>query len=185
MVTRSSGSSAFISIVDLLNPRSGSVDKTGITGQSLKAHNSVSPYRTDIAYVREWIASKLLCHAGCWRTVLPNDGGGVRMGSPLGDRLRELRKGKGLSLERLAEATGSSKSYLWELENRDVPRPSGEKLAALARALDTTVGILVDDKTDPEAAPLQDQVFFRKFQELDKDSRERIRQIVDSWRKPT
>ena len=107
------------------------------------------------------------------------------MGSPLGDRLRELRKGKGLSLERLAEATGSSKSYLWELENRDVPSPSGEKLAALARALDTTVGILVDDKTDPEAAPLQDQVFFRKFQELDKDSRERIRQIVDSWRKPT
>ena len=106
------------------------------------------------------------------------------MGSPFGDRLRELRKGKGLSLDRLAEATGSSKSYLWELENREVPRPSGEKLSALARALDTTVGILVDDKTDPEAAPLQDQVFFRKFQELDKDSQERIRQIVDSWRKP-
>lgn len=107
------------------------------------------------------------------------------MGSPFGDRLRVLRKGKGLSLERLADLTGSSKSYLWELENRDVPRPSGEKLAALARALDTTVGILVDDKTDPETAPVQDQVFFRKFQELDKDSKEKIRQIVDSWSKST
>lgn len=105
------------------------------------------------------------------------------MGSPFGDRLRALRKKKGLSLDRLAEATGTSKSYLWELENREVPRPSAEKLAALARALDSTVGALVDDKTDPGAADIQDQVFFRKFQELDPDDRDRIRQIVDAWSK--
>lgn len=105
------------------------------------------------------------------------------MGSPFGDRLRELRKKKGYSLERLAEATGTSKSYLWELENREMPRPSGEKLAALAKALDSTVGALVDDKTDPGAAEVQDQVFFRKFQELDTESKERVRQIVDAWGK--
>lgn len=105
------------------------------------------------------------------------------MGSLFGDRLRELRKKKGLSLDRLAEATGSSKSYLWELENREMPRPSAEKLAVLARALDTTVGALLDDKTDPAAADVQDQVFFRKFQELDPEERERIRQIVDAWSK--
>jgi len=105
------------------------------------------------------------------------------MGSPFGDRLRELRRRKGLSLDRLAEATGSSKSYLWELENREVPRPSAEKLAVLARVLDTTVGALVDDKTDLEAADVQDQVFYRKFQELDPDDRDRVRQIVDAWSK--
>lgn len=105
------------------------------------------------------------------------------MGSPFGDRLRALRKKKGLSLDRLAEATGTSKSYLWELENREVPRPSAEKLAALARALASTVGALMDDKTDPGAADIQDQVFFRKFQELDSDDRDRLRQIVDAWSK--
>lgn len=105
------------------------------------------------------------------------------MGSAFGDRLRELRKGKGLSLDRLAEATGTSKSYLWELENREMPRPSGEKLAALAKALDSTVGALVDDKTDPRGAEVQDQVFFRKFQELDAGSKARVRQIVEAWGK--
>lgn len=106
------------------------------------------------------------------------------MGSLFGDRLRELRKRKRLSLDRLAEATSTSKSYLWELENREIPRPSAEKLAVLARALDTTVGVLLDDKTDPAAANVQDQVFFRKFQELGTEERERIRQIVDAWSKP-
>ena len=44
------------------------------------------------------------------------------MPSPLGDKIRVLRKQKKLSLEQLAELTESSKSYMWELENKDDPR---------------------------------------------------------------
>jgi hypothetical protein len=47
--------------------------------------------------------------------------------SPLGDKIRALRKQKKLSLEQLAELTDSSKSYIWELENKDDPKPSAEK----------------------------------------------------------
>ncbi len=48
--------------------------------------------------------------------------------SPLGDKIRALRKQKKLSLEQLAELTDSSKSYIWELENKDDPKPSAEKI---------------------------------------------------------
>jgi len=48
--------------------------------------------------------------------------------NPLGDRIRTLRKEKGLTLDQLAEQSGSSKSYIWELENKSPPRPSAEKL---------------------------------------------------------
>ena len=57
------------------------------------------------------------------------------MTTRLGEKLRELRKERGLTLEKLADLAGLSKSYLWELENRESQRPSAEKLTALADAL--------------------------------------------------
>ena len=57
------------------------------------------------------------------------------MPSPLGNKIRELRKQKKLSLEQLAELTESSKSYIWELENKDDPKPSAEKTAKIAAVL--------------------------------------------------
>ena len=49
------------------------------------------------------------------------------MATALGEKIKRLRKGKGLTLEQLADRTESSKSYIWELENKNVPRPSAEK----------------------------------------------------------
>jgi len=40
------------------------------------------------------------------------------MSTILGEKLRRLRKEKGYSLDKLAELSGSSKSYMWELENK-------------------------------------------------------------------
>jgi len=51
------------------------------------------------------------------------------MPTPLGERIREQRLKKGLTLEQLAGAIGSGKSYMWELENKDSARPSAEKSA--------------------------------------------------------
>ena len=50
------------------------------------------------------------------------------MTTSLGDKLKRHRQEKGYSLDKLAELTESSKSYLWELENRDTRKPSAEKL---------------------------------------------------------
>ncbi|MDQ6702693.1 MAG: helix-turn-helix domain-containing protein, partial [Pseudomonadota bacterium] len=45
------------------------------------------------------------------------------MPSSLGDKIRKHRREKGYSLDKLAKLTDSSKSYLWELENRGTRKP--------------------------------------------------------------
>lgn len=102
-----------------------------------------------------------------------------------GDKLRALRKQEGLSLDRLAALTNSSKSYLWELENREIPLPSGEKLAALADALNTTVDALINDKVEPDAEDVKDRAFFRQFQKLDREDKEKLRGLVKVWGRKT
>ena len=114
--------------------------------------------------------------------VVPNKGDVVVV-TVFGTKLRGLRREKKLSLDKLATLASSSKSYLWELENRDVPLPSGEKLAALANALSTTVDALIQDAVDPKSDEVKDKVFFRQFNGLDEPSKEKLRDIVEMWSK--
>ena len=67
------------------------------------------------------------------------------MPTSLREKLKALRKQKGLSFDELARLSGASKSYLWELENRVERKPSAEKLVDIARVLDTTTDYLVDE----------------------------------------
>jgi transcriptional regulator with XRE-family HTH domain len=99
------------------------------------------------------------------------------MPATLGDRIRELRKKKGFTLDQLAELSKSSKSYIWELENKDPPRPSGEKLAVIAEALDVTPDFLLGLETEPETA--EDKAFFRKYQKMDATQKQQIREMLD------
>lgn len=102
------------------------------------------------------------------------------MATRLGEKLRELRKGKKLTLEALATQAGVSKSYLWELENRESQRPSAEKLLALADALGVSSNFLVeDDVLTPEQHHL-DEAFYRNYKKLDSESKERLRKILDA-----
>ena len=96
-----------------------------------------------------------------------------------GEKIRQLRKKHGLTLDQLAEKTGSSKSYIWELENKDPPRPSAEKIGKIAGALGVTSDYIMDDKdlSTPESAT--DLAFFRKYKTMDDPTKEKIRQIVD------
>lgn len=97
----------------------------------------------------------------------------------LGEKLRKHRQEKGYSLDKLAEITDSSKSYLWELENRDTRKPSAEKLALIATALDTTVEyLLAGDGVKEEDA--EDIAFFRKYKKMDAPAKERLRRILDA-----
>ena len=67
------------------------------------------------------------------------------MGMSLGEKLKKHRKQKGYSLDQLAEVANTSKSYLWELENRETRKPSGEKLTLIAQALGVTTDYLLDE----------------------------------------
>ena len=99
------------------------------------------------------------------------------MPTPLGDRVRELRQKRGLTLEALADRVGSSKSYMWEIENKDVARPSAEKLHQIAVALETTTDYLLAAEEVTEANA-DDTAFFRKYQKMKPRSKERFREML-------
>jgi len=105
------------------------------------------------------------------------------MANLLGAKIKELRKEKGLTLEQLAEIIGSGKSYIWELENKGVKRPSAEKLAAIAKALDVTTDYLLDNEQTEVSEGLTQEVFFRKLGQLNKGDQEKILDMIDMWSK--
>lgn len=98
------------------------------------------------------------------------------MAKSFGDRIRTLRKEHGLTLDKLAEQAGLSKSYLWELENKGPPRPSAEKLAGIAKALQTTVDFLIG--TDTEAESAADVAFFREYKRMTPDMKATLKQMA-------
>ena len=101
------------------------------------------------------------------------------MPTPLGERVREQRRKRGLTLEGLAERVGSSKSYMWEIENKEVARPSAEKLAVIATALGTTVEFLLVGDGQQEEENAEDVALYRKYKKLDAPVKERLRKMLD------
>ncbi len=103
------------------------------------------------------------------------------MSTALGEKIRRLRMKGGFTLERLAELTDSSKSYIWELENKNPPRPSAEKLGRIASALKVTIDYLLDDTGVQTEADATDRAFFRKYEKMDPATKDRIRKMIDLW----
>ena len=105
------------------------------------------------------------------------------MATRLGEKLRELRKERKLTLEKLADAAGLSKSYVWELENRESQRPSAEKLTALADVLGVAASYFIEeDVRAPEERHL-DEAFFRGYQKLKPEAKEQLRKILGTFKK--
>jgi transcriptional regulator with XRE-family HTH domain len=105
----------------------------------------------------------------------------VEVPTALGDKIRELRKKKGYTLEKLAELTESSKSYIWELENKNPPRPSADKVARIAAVLGVTSDYLVDPTEKTDVVEAADQAFFRRYRKMDSATKDKIRRMVDLW----
>ena len=103
------------------------------------------------------------------------------MQNTLGEKIRKLRKEKGFTLDKLAELTESSKSYIWELENKNPPRPSAEKLAKIAEKLDTTIEFLLDEGTEVTKEEVADAQFYRQYRKMDSATKDKIRQMVKLW----
>lgn len=104
------------------------------------------------------------------------------MTTSLGEKIKRHRQEKGYSLDKLAELTESSKSYIWELENRDTRKPSGEKLTRIAQALSVTTDYLLDESANPDEKVVR-EAFFRKFSKLDPDDKKRVEDMIEAWSK--
>lgn len=100
------------------------------------------------------------------------------MPTPLGDKIRAERKRLKLTLDKLAEKTDSSKSYIWELENRPVVRPSAEKISKIAEVLEVTVEYLLDDGKQTPTKSDVNEVFFRRIGQLDPTKRAQLEKFL-------
>ncbi len=100
------------------------------------------------------------------------------MANTLGDKIQRLRKEKGLTLEQLADLTDSSKSYIWELENKNPPRPSAEKIARIANQLEVEIEYLLDEDAVITEADSVDAKFYRDYRKLDPETRRKIRAMA-------
>ena len=107
------------------------------------------------------------------------------MASRLGEKLHKLRKDNGFTLDALAEKSGLSKSYLWELENRESQRPSAEKLTALANVFGISPTYFIEDDVRAPQERHRDEGFFRDYQKLDADAKEQLRKILKTFKKDT
>jgi len=96
----------------------------------------------------------------------------------LNEKIKAARKKSGLTLEGLAKKTGSCKSYIWELENRDVVRPSAEKLLKIAEVLGVTPQFLMNDQAKASESD-EDLAFFERYKKLDEKKKETVRKILD------
>ncbi len=103
------------------------------------------------------------------------------MATTLGVKIKELREQKRYTLEKLAELTDSSKSYIWELENKAPPRPSAEKVSKIAEQLGVTIEYLLDDHASITLENATDARFYRKYQQMDEKTKSKIRSFVDIW----
>lgn len=101
----------------------------------------------------------------------------------LSEKLKTKRTEKGKSLDALAKEAGLSKSYLWELENRDSPRPSLDKLQAIAAALDIDVAFFMDESIEDLQEDLKDRQFFRNYSKLKPETKEQLRVILEALKK--
>ena len=100
------------------------------------------------------------------------------MASIIGEKIRVQRKRMKLTLDQLAEKTGSSKSYIWELENRPVVRPSAEKITRIAEVFGVTVEFLLNDDKQEFSNTDADLVFFRRVSQLDSIKRAQLEKFL-------
>ena len=100
------------------------------------------------------------------------------MPSTLGNKIKNIRKRKGLTLEKLAELTDSSKSYIWELENKNPPRPSVAKIAKIADQLGVEIEYLWDNEATVTEEDSVDAKFYREYKRMGSETRKKIRDIA-------
>lgn len=84
-------------------------------------------------------------------------------GKDLGDRIKKLRGEMEISQAELARRADLSPAYLSELEGGQAKRPSGQVLLRLARALGTTIAIVLGDDVHPGSAPVADDASLLEF----------------------
>jgi transcriptional regulator with XRE-family HTH domain len=100
------------------------------------------------------------------------------MSERFSEKLRKARTAKNATLEEVAEAIGSSKAYIWQLENKKNAKPTADLLLKVANFLGVAPDFLLDDSRDDQSEDQLEDAFFRKFQRLSEDDKRYIDRIM-------
>ena len=104
------------------------------------------------------------------------------MSEIFGEKLRQQRTAKGLTLEGLAVRIDSTKAYVWQLENKKPARPSAELLLKIADALGVSPDYLIDDSAQEPSKDQFADALYRKIKnkKLTKSDMEKLMAITDT-----
>lgn len=100
----------------------------------------------------------------------------------LADRLFDLRKKAGRSLQTVADAVGVSKAHIWDIEKGHTSNPSFELVQKLAVHFGVTVETLTGTQDAPSDEALQIRRIHRDLQDLSPRDRELIEAMIRSMR---
>ena len=103
------------------------------------------------------------------------------MSEKFGEKLRKLRTSKNMTLEELATIVGSSKAYIWQLENKKNAKPSAELLLKIANHFGESPEFFLDDAQNEPSDRQVEDAFFRKFQKLSDNDKRTIERIVSGF----
>jgi transcriptional regulator with XRE-family HTH domain len=112
---------------------------------------------------------------------------GTNMSIKMGQKIKRFRKSLGLTLQEVATKVGSSKSYIWDIENKNI-QPSAKKMVAIADVLKITVEFLLDDTKEKMMLSDEEEYFLKKYRKLSAGERKKLEQVMDilfvyNWRK--
>ena len=103
------------------------------------------------------------------------------MSKKFGEKLRRARTENNKTLEQLAVAVGTSKAYIWQLENKKNAKPSAELLLKLANYFGESPDFFLDDSRDEPSEPQLGDAFFRKFEKLSAEDKRIIKRIMSGF----
>ena len=94
------------------------------------------------------------------------------------NNLKALRKRENYTLETLAKDVGSSKAYMWQLENRSPLNASVAIIFKLSQVLNTTMEILLGISNQSNLTE-QEHVLLIKYRKLNKKDQDRMIKTIE------
>lgn len=99
------------------------------------------------------------------------------MATPLGQKIRNIRKQNKMSMDELAKVSGCSKTWIWELENREDVRPSSDTIIQIAKGLNVKPDFLLSESLF-NSEYSDDEAFFDIYRGLDRNLKSQVRDLV-------
>lgn len=102
----------------------------------------------------------------------------------IGDRIKQLRKNKGLTLSELAEQAGVAKSYLSSIERNLQSNPSVHFLEKISSVLDVPVNTLINGENEEHTNVLDPEWMLLVQEAMNSGvSKEEFRQFLEFTKK--